>query len=65
MMTGADMNIGDLANYGELAQTNFDSVGLMLAAPGMQEWWRTNSFWWESECKKAVLRWLDALANAI
>ncbi len=33
----------------KLAQTNFDSVALFLAAPGLQEWWQDNKQWWESE----------------
>jgi hypothetical protein len=38
----------------ELAQTNFDSVALFLAAPGLQEWWQANSQWWESEFQHFV-----------
>lgn len=38
----------------KLAQTNFDSVALFLAAPGLQEWWQANSQWWESEFQHFV-----------
>lgn len=37
-----------------LAQTNFDSVALLLAAPGMQEWWQANAHWWEDDFRQQV-----------
>jgi len=37
-----------------LAQTNFDSVALFLAAPGLQEWWQDNRQWWEAEFQHFV-----------
>jgi len=39
---------------GELVQTNLDSVGLFLAAPGLEEWWLDNSKWWESDFRAAM-----------
>ena len=38
----------------KLAQTNFDSVALFLAEPGLQEWWQDNKQWWESEFQHFV-----------
>ena len=43
----------------KLAQTNFDSVALFLAAPGLQEWWQDNKQWWESEFQHFVNEMID------
>ena len=45
---------------GKLAQTNFDSVALFLAAPGLQEWWQDNNRWWESDFQQLVNEMIDA-----